>query len=179
MPLSLICSSLNLHTAALIIISRFCLSCFLALVDLFPVLLTLFTLFFLSFSLLLLLSVSLCRATAAGGCTLRGLTLCPLRVTALGGAGSDGISLSPEPCSGTAGHGRPGEGALTRITPQHVIMPQLCNDSSHGHMSFLVQSHLQFKLHCRNAFLCVFVMFLVQISKNSQTKKHFQDKKKI
>lgn len=47
---------------------------------------------------------------------MRGLTLCPLRVTVQGGVGSEGISPFPEPCSGTAGHRRPGEGALAHNT---------------------------------------------------------------
>lgn len=62
------------------------------------------------FSLLLLPAVPfrhllapLCLVAAAEGCTLSGLTPCPLRGSGLLAAAPGGTTRSPEPCSGTTG----------------------------------------------------------------------------
>lgn len=45
----------------------------------------------------------LCLVAAAEGCTLSGLTPCPLRGSGLLAAAPGGTTRSPEPCSGTTG----------------------------------------------------------------------------
>lgn len=62
--------------------------------------------FFSSHSPPLTPTSSLCLVTAAEGCTLSGLTRCPLRGSGLLAAAPGDTTRSPERCSGTAGRPR-------------------------------------------------------------------------